>query len=47
MEVADQYDYYYVPTLFIGDEKLYECKPGQGIDQIRENFDRVLQEALT
>ena len=46
-EVADQYDYYYVPTLFIGDEKLYECKPGQGIDQIRENFDRVLQEALT
>ena len=46
-EVADQYDYYYVPTLFIGDEKLYECKPGQDIDQIRENFNQVLQEALT
>jgi glutaredoxin len=45
-EVADQYDYYYVPTLFIGDEKLYECKPGQDINQIRENFERVLQEAL-
>lgn len=46
-DVADHYDYYYVPTLFIGDKKLYECKPGQSMEMIRENFSQVLQEALT
>ena len=46
-DVADQYDYNNVPSLFIGDEKLYECKPGQNMEMIRESFHQVLQEALT
>lgn len=45
-DVADRYDYYHVPSLFIDDEKLYECEPGEGYEQIREHFDRVLKTAL-
>lgn len=45
-ELADKYDYYRVPSLFFGDEKLYECEPGQDYDEIRENFEQVLQAAL-
>ncbi len=45
-DVADRYDYYYVPTVFCGDEKLYEASPLQGYASIRESlraaFDRVL-----
>ena len=26
-KIAAQYDYYYVPTIFYGDEKLYEAHP--------------------
>ena len=36
--IAEQYDYYYVPTLFYGDEKLYEAQPGQSYETIKENF---------
>ena len=40
-------DYYYVPTIFYGDQKLYEAQPGQDYDTIKENvrrsFDTVLQ----
>lgn len=45
-ELADKYDYYRVPSLFLGDEKLYECDPEQDYREIRENFDRALQAAL-
>lgn len=45
-ELADVRDYYYVPTLFCGGEKLYEARPGHSCDviksHIREAFDRVL-----
>ena len=46
-DVADRYDYYHVPSLFVDEEKLYECEPGQDYDQIYENFDRVLNAAMT
>ena len=29
-EVAERYDYYSVPTMFIGSEKLYEAHKGEG-----------------
>ena len=45
-ELADRYDYYRVPSLFVDEEKLYECDPGQDYEQIRANFARVLQAAL-
>lgn len=45
-ELAEKRDYYHVPTLFFGDEKLYEARPihsfGVIKSHIREAFDRVL-----
>ena len=45
-EYADSKDYYFVPTVFFGDEKLYEARPSQGSKEIKANiratFDRVL-----
>ena len=45
-EIADRYDYYRVPTMFIDGEKLYEAKPGQGYEEIKVNVKRVLEAAL-
>jgi len=43
---ANAYDYYHVPTIFHGDEKLYEAHPGESYEdckaQIRAALDRVL-----
>ena len=45
--LADQFDYYYVPTIFYGDEKLYEASPAHDFDTIKANiraaFDHVLK----
>ncbi len=41
------YDYWYVPTFFIGKEKLYEAQHGQSFEEVRENVRHVLQEAVT
>ena len=45
-ELAERYDYYYVPTLYDGGRKLYECSPAHGYGEIlahiREAFDAVL-----
>ena len=39
-------DYYYVPTLYHGDDKLYEAQPGQSYEvilgKLREAFDAVI-----
>jgi len=44
--LADARDYYRVPTLFCGDEKLYEASPAHSEADIRKNiqaaFDHVL-----
>ena len=39
--LAEQYDYYYVPTVFYGDEKLYEASPAHSYEDIRENIRRA------
>ena len=40
-DVADQWDYYYVPTYFVGKEKLHE---GAAIkDKIQRVFERALK----
>ena len=39
-EIADRYDYYYVPTFFVGGEKLHEGVPS------REAIERVFARAL-
>ena len=38
ISLADQYDYYYVPTIFYGEEKLYEASPAHSYYDIRENI---------
>lgn len=45
-EIADKYDYYSVPSLFYGHEKLYEAHRTHSYDvikqRIRAAFDQVL-----
>ena len=40
-EIAREYDYWYVPTLFVGKEKAYEARPGHSYEEIRANIKRV------
>ena len=45
--LAERYDYYRVPSFFLGEEKLYEADPKWGRDEakrrIEEMFDKLLQ----
>lgn len=43
--LADRYDYYYTPAMFLGEEKLYEAHPGQSRQSIKENVKRLLERA--
>ena len=45
-EVAERYDYYSVPTMFIGSEKLYEAHKGEGYEECKANVKRVFEAAL-
>ena len=44
-ELADSYDYYHVPSIFCGDEKLYECSPGDDYGEIRRQIGKALKTA--
>ena len=43
--LADRYDYYYVPAVFDGERKLYEARPGESYEVIRENLRAALAAA--
>ena len=45
-EIAEQYDYYYVPSVFAGEKKLYEANPSENYDDIREKLDAALTAVL-
>lgn len=45
-ELAEQYDYYSVPTIYAGDRKLYEAKLFDSYDVIRDNIQAALDLAL-
>lgn len=45
-ELANQYDYYSVPSIFKGKEKLYEARPTDSYDFIKENVKKALDAAL-
>ena len=45
-DVAEKYDYYNVPTMFVAEDKLYEAKPGEKYDDCKANVKRVLDVAL-
>ena len=42
-ERAEGRNYYYVPTVFSGDEKLYEAHPGDEYSFIREQVRKALE----
>ncbi|MBQ6469155.1 MAG: thioredoxin family protein [Lachnospiraceae bacterium] len=45
-EIADQYDYYAVPTFFDGKKKLFEAHLFMSYEEIRDEVKRVLDYAL-
>ncbi len=45
-EIADQYDYYYVPTFFLRKEKLYEARPGESYTECKANVKNCFERAL-
>ena len=44
-ELAARYDYYYVPTIFLGDKKLYEAHPSEDYASCRERVKAALDAA--
>ncbi len=44
-EIAEQYDYYRVPTIYAGDKKLYEAKLFDSYDVIKSNVQAALDAA--
>ena len=45
-EIVQEYSYYYVPSMFIGKEKIYEAQPGQTYEEIKSFVQYVLNKAL-
>ena len=43
---ANAHDYYYVPTLYLDEEKAYECSPHDHFDDIKQHFEEVLKKAF-
>lgn len=44
--LAEEYDYYYVPSAFLGREKLYEAVPGESYMVCKTRLSFVLNKAL-
>ena len=45
-DLAKVYNYYYVPTMYIGADKLYEAHPGQTFDEIKTEVKKVFDAAV-
>lgn len=45
-ELANSFDYYYVPTVYAGRDKLYEARPGESYADCKANLRRALDAAL-
>ena len=45
-DVVQGHSYYYVPSMFIGTEKLYEAQPGQSYDEIKSHVKAALDAAM-
>ena len=41
-EMVGQYDYYYVPTMYVDGKKIYEARPGESYAECKSNVNRVL-----
>jgi len=44
--LADRYDYWRVPSFFLGDEKLYEADPSHNEAQMRRYIENVLETVI-
>lgn len=44
--LANQYDYYYVPTIYDGQTKLYEASPAESYADCKKNVKAALDVAL-
>ena len=40
-------DYYYVPTMYVDDKKIYEAHPGETYDECFANVKKVFEAALS
>jgi glutaredoxin len=45
-EVADRYDYWAVPTFFVGDRKVFEAHIGMSYEAIHEKVQEALDQAM-
>ncbi|MBQ6972458.1 MAG: thioredoxin family protein [Synergistaceae bacterium] len=46
-EISAQYDYYYVPAMFVDGKKMYEAFPGTDYKTCWRNVNRVLHSAVS
>lgn len=44
-EISEKFDYYYVPSMFIENKKIYEAHSGESFNECKENIKRVLEAA--
>ena len=45
-DLADFYDYYYVPTMYVGEQKIFEAHPGADYEEIKEEVDKAFEAAM-
>ena len=45
-ELAEQYDYWATPAMFVAEEKIYESHIGEKFEEAKENVKKVLEKAL-
>ena len=45
-DIADRYDYYATPAMFVNEEKIYEAHIGEKYDEAKENVKKVMDAAL-
>lgn len=45
-EISSQYDYYYVPTIFFGDRKLYEANPSENYQDCKHKVQQAFEAVL-
>lgn len=45
-EIADQYDYFYTPTMYVDEKKVYESHPGEDYEDVLKEVEKVLKAAL-
>lgn len=45
-DIAARYDYYYVPTIFDGQKKLYEAHPSERYEDCKRNIKAALDACL-